>query len=96
MKEDGIHFYGSLCSVPYFNWIFFIISHLDILGCLSVFHSCSTLALKINIIRHLSWIFTCYFLMMHQCQTSDYKCIVMLILALEHFFALEILINHVK
>lgn len=66
MKEDCIHFYGSLCFVPYFNWIFFIISHLDILGCLTVFYSCSTLALEINIIHSLSYF--SYYLMRHQCQ----------------------------
>lgn len=72
MKEDGIHFYASLCSVPYFNWIFFIIRHLDILGCQSVFHSCSTLALKNE--YYSPFVLDIYFgycLMIHQCLISD-------------------------
>lgn len=49
MKGDCIHFYRSLCFAPYFICIFFIISHLDILGCLTVFfYFGSTLVLQIN------------------------------------------------
>lgn len=64
MKEDTIHFYGSLSSLPHSNWIFFIISHLDTLCCLLVFPSCSMHYLLKTILldsRVCCWIFRYFF-----------------------------------
>lgn len=62
MKEDCIHFYGSLCFVPYFNWIFLIISHLDILGCLTIFFKKKIqFYISFNVIHNFSYLLSLLF-----------------------------------